>query len=271
MKIVDGKNLAENDLSILKEEVKTRSNPPSLGVVQVGKDSASSLYVKKKQQAAKSIGLRVNIYEFSEDISAEELKREISLIEDEGVIVQLPLPSSLDSSEILNAVSAEKDIDMLSDLSTGMFYNGTTQALPPFVAAVRIVMKEYNVSLKGAHVVLVGSGRLTGKPLFVYLTREGATVTCVNRDTRDISQFTKKADIVISATGSPSLIKGEMLKKGAVVIDGGSGSLNGVVKGDVCRSSVEKKASLLSPVPGGVGPLTVCCLMHNLLSFYDGS
>ena len=265
MKIMDGKKIADRELSILKEEVKTRDKTPSLAVVQVGNDPVSSLYIKMKQKAGKKIGVPVSVYRFTEDISTEELQKEISLLEESGIIVQLPLPLSVDTSAVLNSVPAEKDVDMLSDFSAGKFYNNTTNMLPPLVGAVRCVLMEYKIKVKGAHVAIAGSGKLVGKPLFLYFVREGATVSMLNRSTKDLSSFTKKADIVVSGTGSPGVIKGDMIKKGAVVIDTGSSSDKGNVKGDVHRSSVEGKASFLAPVPGGVGPLTICCLIHNLL------
>lgn len=269
MKIMDGKKIAEKELSILKEEVKTRAKPPTLAVVQLGKDPVSSLYIKMKQAAGRKIGVPVSVYQLAKETSTEELQKQLSLLEEDGVIVQLPLPQHIDTSLVLNSIDLHKDVDMLSDTSAGMFYNNTTRILPPLVGAIRCLLMDHKINIEGSHVVLIGSGKLVGKPLLLYFVREKATVTAVNRSTKDISFFTKKADIIVSGSGSPGIIKGDMIKKGSVVIDAGSSSHTGAVKGDVHRPSVEKKASFLAPVPGGVGPLTVCHLMHNLLSLYE--
>ncbi len=269
MKIMEGEKIAQKEISLLKEKIEAMSRPPSLAVVQVGKNDVSSAYVRKKREVAEIIGARFFFYEFPGDISTEDLEKEILSLKEDGIIVQLPLPLGIDSSKVLNAVPFKKDVDMLSDLSVGMFVSNSSIITPPVVGSVKRLFDEYGVPLKGMRVVVVGLGKLVGRPLFTYFLREKATVTSVSRSTKDISFFTANADIIVSGTGSPDVITGDMIKEGAVVIDAGSSSEKGKMKGDVHRESVEKKASLFAPVPGGVGPLTVCYLFHNLIKLYE--
>ncbi len=269
MELVNGKKISQRELEIIKEEIKNRDTKPSLAVVVVGNNPVSALYIKKKQQALESVGVEVSIYSYKEDISTEELVEKVSLLKEDGVIVQLPLPKSVDQSRVLNAIDKDKDVDMLSEYISGAFYNNTIQILPPVAGAVKLILEEHNINLQGVNTVVVGFGKLVGKPVSVYLEREGATVTVLNSKTKDISSFIKEADIVVSGVGSPGIIRGDMIKKGAVVIDAGTSSHKGAIKGDVDIDSVKEKASLLSPVPGGVGPLTICCLLYNLLYFHE--
>lgn len=204
-------------------------------------------------------------------MSFSELKKEIQNIcanpENSGVVIQLPLPSHLrvGDQEILDIVPPEKDPDVLSENNLGRFYSGTLSVLPPVVGAIFHLFKNYKISPKGRNVLLVGTGRLVGFPLAVWLLKEEATVSAINKFTKNMSSFTKKADIIISGVGRPGLIKGAMIKKGAIIIDAGSSSENGRTIGDVDLESAAKKAKYISPVPGGVGPLTVACLFENLV------
>lgn len=269
MKIMDGNKIAQRKFLQIGEKIRDKKISLSLGVVQVGDNPVSSLYVRKKEEAARKIGVEVFVYRFPEHVSEKDLCQKISSLKEDGVIIQLPLPQRLNEQKVLNAVCHRKDVDMLSDVSSGAFYNGTSDIIPPVAGAVKILLNEYKVTVKGANTVVVGCGKLVGKPVAVYLMREGATVSVVNRSTKNISWFTRNADIIVSGAGSSSIIKGDMIKEGAVVIDAGSSSEDGSVRGDVDRESVEKKALLLSPVPGGVGPLTVYCLLANLICLYE--
>ena len=269
MKILDGKKLADKILLNLKKEIKKNNLKLRLAVVSLGKDKVSEVYLKIKERTAKKIGVDFKLYRFEKNINKKELTQEIRKIvankRNSGVIIQLPLPKKFSADDFLNLIPFNKDVDLLSFESLGKFYQGISEILPPTVSAVSKLFREYRINLKGKNIVLLGSGRLVGKPLAVYFINQGATVLVLNKETNKVSDFTKKADILISGTGQPGLVKGKMIKKGAIVIDVGTKWLNGKVRGDVDLKSVTKKVSFLAPVPGGLGPLTVACLFENLI------
>jgi methylenetetrahydrofolate dehydrogenase (NADP+)/methenyltetrahydrofolate cyclohydrolase len=194
-----------------------------------------------------------------------------------GIIIQLPLPQKFLPEELLNLIPKEKDIDVLSEESLGKFYQGTLKILPPTVSGILYLLKNYRIELKGKDVVVIGAGRLVGFPLAVQLLKEKATLSVLNELTKDAPSFIRKANILISGVGKPNLIKSKMVKKGVVIIDAGtsikkgesrrdvSGILRDRLVGDVDFEEVSKKASYITPVPGGVGPLTVACLLENLV------
>ncbi len=265
-KIVDGKKLAEENFTELREKIRRGNASLSLAVVQVGENPVSDIYVNAKKKTLERNGIPVSFYRFPEEVSAEDLKKEINRFTEKGIVIQLPLPEKFDKREILNAVPFEKDADTLTSFSCGKFYSGAFENLPPVAGAVEIILKEYGVSRKGKTVALIGSGDLVGKPLMVFFAHKGATVVLLNRYTENAAYYTKQADIVVSGAGVPELVKGSMIKEGAVVIDAGTSIASGKLKGDVDIESVEKKAGILSPVPGGVGPLTIYCLASNLFN-----
>ncbi|PIS39662.1 MAG: bifunctional methylenetetrahydrofolate dehydrogenase/methenyltetrahydrofolate cyclohydrolase [Candidatus Nealsonbacteria bacterium CG08_land_8_20_14_0_20_38_20] len=269
MKILDGKKLSEKILAELREELKKTVLKLRLAVIQVGENPVSKVYIERKGKAAEKIGIGFKLYQVDEKTNPEELKEEIekivSEIKNSGVIVQLPLPKKFSPEEFLNLIPAEKDIDVLSEKSLGKFYQGTLKIMPPVVAGILGLLRNYKIELKGKNIALVGAGRLVGLPLTLQLLREKATVSVLNEFTEDTAYFTKKADILISGVGKPNLIKGNMVKKGVVVIDAGTTKLKGKLLGDVDFKSVAKKASYIAPVPGGVGPMTVACLLGNLV------
>jgi methylenetetrahydrofolate dehydrogenase (NADP+)/methenyltetrahydrofolate cyclohydrolase len=263
--IVDGRKIAGEKFSELKGKIEKEEFSLSLAVVKVGGNETSQIYINAKKRELEKVGISVLVYYFPEDVLEEELCKEINFLEESGVIVQLPLPVNLNQQKILNAVLEEKDVDFLSTASLGKFYNGTSEILPPVVGAVKSILDEYQVDYKEKNVALVGSGVLVGKPLTVFFMENKSTVSVLNSKTEDIGYFTRKADIIISGAGVPNLIKGDLVKDGAVVIDAGTSTEGGFLVGDVDMKSVKEKASLLSPVPGGVGPLTVYHLAENLV------
>jgi methylenetetrahydrofolate dehydrogenase (NADP+)/methenyltetrahydrofolate cyclohydrolase len=241
-----------------------------LAVIQVGENPVSNVYIEQKRKTAQKIGLGFKLFQFNEKINSGELKREIGkIVEDpeiSGVIIQLPLPKKLQPEEFLNLIPEKKDIDVLSEKSLGKYYQGKLKILPPIVGGILGLLRNYKIELKGKNVVLMGAGRLVGLPLVPQLLREKATVSVLNEFTKNPSFFTKKADILISGVGKPGLIKGSMVERGAAVIDAGTAVGKGkLLVGDVDFKSVSKKAGWITPVPGGVGPLTVACLLENLV------
>jgi len=282
MKILDGKKLSERILANLKKEIKNHRLKLRLAVISVGENQISQIFINQKEMACEKIGIDFKLFKFPTKIKNSELKKEISGIvknpANSGVIIQLPLPKKFLPEEILNLISEEKDIDVLSENSLGKFYQalpsfssknlggqGTLKILPPTVQGILYIFKNYKIDLKGKNVVIVGAGRLVGFPLAIQLLKEKATVSVLNEFTKDAPSFLKKADILISGVGKPNLIKGNMIKRGIIVIDAGTSVKNGRLVGDVDFKSVSQKASYITPVPGGVGPLTVACLFENLI------
>lgn len=259
MIILDGKKLSEKILSNLKKRIKKQLK---LAVVLVGDNPVSQVYIRQKKEACQKIGIDFELFKFPSKISRTKLKKEIEEIVKKpkvsGVIIQLPLPKDFNSQEFLNLIPLEKDIDVLSSASR------TLAISPPVVEGIKRLLKEYKISIKDKKIVLVGAGRLVGKPLSIWLAKQEADFSLVDKSLKDISQYTKNADIIISGAGSPNLIKEEMIKRGVVLIDAGTSSEKGKIVGDI-DSNAYKKASYVAPVPEGVGPMTVACLLDNLV------
>lgn len=268
-KIIDGKKLSEKILDNLKKEIKKRRLKLTLAVVLVGDDLVSKVFVRQKGKACKTTDIDFKLFKFPAKISVSELKKEIERIikdkKNSGVIIQLPLSRKFDSQKFLNFIPLEKDIDVLSEKSLDKFRAGKLSILPPVVGAVFHLLKEYKISLKGKNIVLVGAGKLVGFPLSIWFSRKRAKVSIVDEFTKNIPSFTKKADIIISGAGKPNLIKGNMVKRGVIIIDAGTVFRKGKLIGDVDFKEVCKKASYIAPVPGGLGPLTVASLLENLV------
>lgn len=260
MILLDGKKLAEEILDNLAKEIKIRRLKLKLAVILVGGDPVSRIFISQKRKACKAVGIGFKLYQFREngsrEILTEEIKKIVSDPENSGVIIQLPLPKKFNAEEFLNLIPEEKDVDVLSEKSFKKFAKGQSVIFPPVVGAVLVLFKNYEVKIDNKNIVVVGGGRLVGRPLAVWLKLQKAKFLALDKNTKDISFYTKKADILIAGTGKKKLIKGDMIKKGAVVVDFG---------GDVDFKSVSKKASYITPVPGGVGPMTVACLLENLL------
>ena len=265
--LLSGERIAKEIL----EQLKTEISPNTLGisVVQIGKNAVSETYIQKKKKAAEALGIRFFLYHFPETIGKGELQDGLEKILESsrtgGMIIQLPLPSHLPMQEILDLIPVYKDIDVLSSEAFGKFALGILPILPPTVGAVQSLLETYSIEVRGKHAVIVGSGRLVGLPLSLWFMKQKATVTVANRSTKNLAEITKQADILISGVGSARLITGEMVKEGAVVIDAGTSVESGETMGDVDFESVEPKASYITPVPGGVGPLTVAHLLQNLV------
>lgn len=269
--ILDGKKLSEKILKDIEQEVVNMKTPPHLGIVLVGDDPASLVYVKQKEKIGKNIGIPVEIFSYPKDISTHKLRAEISRISHmkkiQGLIVQLPLPVSINESRILNAIPPEKDVDVLGKTALGAFTQGTSIVTPPTVGAILRLLKEYNINLSEKNVVIVGAGSLVGLPMSNEATRQGATVSVINENTRNPETITREADIIITGTPTPEHIGGKAIKEGAVVIDAGyTKDKGGKTTGNVIFKEASKKASFITPVPGGIGPMTVAILFQNLLT-----
>lgn len=255
MVLLDGKKIADEILANLK----TRGKKIKLAVILVGEDSASLIFIEQKRKACEKVGIDFELFKFSAEIGSLLLKEEIKKIigdpENSGVIIQLPLPEQFNTGEFLNLIPEEKDVDVLSEKSFGKFSRGESLILPPTVGAISVLFKSYKIEIENRNIVIVGAGRLVGKPLVAWLKLQGAKFSVLDESVKDISSYTAKADILISGVGEPNLVMGNMVKEGVVVIDFAK---------DIDFESVSKKASYITPVPGGIGPITVACLLENL-------
>jgi len=269
MKILDGRKLADNILNSIKKEVKSRRLKLRLAIILVGNGQISRIFIHGIEKDSEKVGIDFKLFKFSARISHQRLRKEINKIiknpQNSGIVIQLPLPKKFCPEEFLNLIPEEKDINVLSEKSLGKFYQGTLKILPPTVEGILEILKNYKINVLGKDIVIIGVGRLVGFPLATQLLKEKATVSVLNEFTKDAIFFTRKADILISGVGKPNLIKESMIKKRAVVIDAGAIMKNGKLAGDVDFKSVSKKASFLTPMPGGVGPMTVACLLKNLV------
>ncbi len=266
--IVDGNAIASEILARLGKQIQSLGLRPHLAVVLVGSDPASQTYVRKKQEAAESIGVKFSLYKFPQTITTDELIAELHQIQSQalsGIIVQLPLPPTIDKRVALNELDPEIDVDYLSWESLGKLVIGENQLVPPTPGAILEVLNFHKVPLKGKHVVLVGQGELIGKPLANILIQMPVTLTVCGRETKNLSDFTKQADILITGVGKAGLISGSMVKPGVVVVDAGVSFKGKKMFGDVKFEEVSKIASLMTPTPGGVGPITVAKLLENVV------
>ena len=269
--LIDGKLISTQIKDELKLEVaalKENGVVPCLAVIQVGKDPASSVYVNNKKKACAYIGIESLSYELEEAVSQEEL---LSIIDElnhnemvHGILVQLPLPKHIDEESVIKAISPEKDVDGFHPETVGNMCIGSKGFLPCTPAGVIQLLKRSNINICGKECVVVGRSNIVGKPMALLLFRENGTVTIAHSKTTDLKEITKRADILIAAVGKPKFITSEYVKEGAVVIDVGiHRNEDNKLCGDVDFDDVIDKVSAITPVPGGVGPMTIAMLMNN--------
>ncbi|MDD2731917.1 MAG: bifunctional 5,10-methylenetetrahydrofolate dehydrogenase/5,10-methenyltetrahydrofolate cyclohydrolase [Candidatus Pacebacteria bacterium] len=270
MTILDGNKLADRILDNLKKKIIEKKLNLKLAVVLAGESLASKSFIRKKEEASRKIGIEFNLSFFPLDVSEDDLKKEVKrLAEDASVssiVIQLPLPKGFNAPDILNMIPPEKDIDVLTDINFDKFERNKLMILPPVVGAVKCFLEEFNIDINNKKVVIVGKGRLVGKPLAVWFKNRNINYSVIDRSTKNISEITKEADIIISGAGSPGIITDKMVKEGVVLIDAGTSSEEGRVKGDIDKNAYHK-ASFIAPVPNGIGPVAVACLLDNLFKF----
>lgn len=272
-KVIDGKLISDEIKAELKQSIKFEMIKPSIAVIQVGDNQASDTYIKMKEKACDEVGIYFRHYKYDDKTSELTIINKIKELNNDeyvnGIIIQLPLPDGYNEKRLVNTIINSKDIDGLTDINTGRLVSGRKTLVPCTAAAVMELLKRSNVELKSKHVVLVGKGKLTCKPLIQLFLNEGATVTVCHSNTIDLKKHTIDADILVSATGVNNLIKEDMIKEGAVVIDVGINYETGKISGDVDFDNVVKKASLITKTPGGVGPMTVAMLLKNAIYCYQ--
>ena len=268
MILMDGKAAAQKILDALKQEAAALAKKPRLAVVAVGEDPVIANFIAQKKKTADFVGAEMRVYPFPADIMTNALRKRIAEIVHEkkntGVIIQLSLPAHINKQYILNAIPLEKDADVLSSRAVGNFATGKSPIMPPVAGAIKALFEEYEIDYQKKNIVILGAGALVGRPMALWLMAEDRGFALITEKTRDSQDILREADIVISGVGKPQSITGEMIKKGAVVIDAGTSESAGEMVGDVDADSVGAKAAFLTPVPGGVGPVTVAILFKNL-------
>ncbi|MCY8380188.1 bifunctional methylenetetrahydrofolate dehydrogenase/methenyltetrahydrofolate cyclohydrolase FolD [Bacillus haynesii] len=269
--IIDGKETAKEKRGQLAkevEELKKQGVTPGLAVILIGDDPASLSYVRGKKKAAEAMGIRFQLDHFDASFSEQELLEVIDQYNQNddfhGILVQLPLPDHISEQAVIERISPDKDVDGFHPLNVGKMLLGEDTFLPCTPAGIVELLKKTEIDLSGKEVVVVGRSNIVGKPVGQLLLNENATVTYCHSRTADITAHTKKADILIVAVGKANFIKADQMKEGAVVIDVGVNRLdNGKLVGDVDFEGAKEKASYITPVPGGVGPMTITMLAHN--------
>jgi methylenetetrahydrofolate dehydrogenase (NADP+)/methenyltetrahydrofolate cyclohydrolase len=260
--VIDGRALADSMLSSLRF-----GSRPGLAVVLVGDDPASLLYTEKKMEACRRLGIHCERHELPVNAHQADAIAVINRLNSDdnihGILVQLPLPGDMDRNLVLSSVMPEKDVDGFHPLNIGRLVSGKPYLVPATPLAVMKIIESTGTVVKGKHAVVVGHSIIVGRPLSFLLLNAGATVTVCHEYTRDLSSHTRSADILVSATGIPRLIRKDMVKQGALVIDVGISRQGKKIVGDVDFNEVKKVTDLITPVPGGVGPVTIACLLEN--------
>jgi len=272
MILLDGKKVSKKRLEALKRLIEdhfSKTNKrPGLAVVRVGENPASKVYVGKKVKTCNEIGIHSVEKNLSADISEDEILSQIRELnhdsEIHGILVQLPLPKQLSEQKILEAVDPRKDVDGFHPINIGKFISGQSSFIPCTPLGIMNLLEENEIQVEGKRAVVIGRSVIVGRPMSILLDRSGATVTVVHSKTKNPDDIIKQADILVVAVGKPLMIKENQVKPGAVVIDVGINRLeNGKLVGDVDFESVQEVVSAITPVPGGVGPMTICTLMEN--------
>ena len=270
--ILDGKKIKNLILDELKEEVSNLEVKPKLVVIQVGDNEASNVYIKQKCNMCNYIGYDYEHIRLNDDISNDDIITLIDKLNDDsgvaGILVQLPLPKQLDTNRIINAINPLKDVDGLTDINNGMLFHGKGALYSCTPYGIMELLDRYNIELSGKRVVIIGRSNLVGKPMAMMMLNKDATVTMCHSKTNNLEDFTKGADILVVAVGKPNFITGDMVSENTVVIDVGISRLDNGLCGDVDFESVKNKCSYITPVPGGVGPMTVAMLAKNILKAY---
>lgn len=271
--ILDGKKTATEIKQQVKDKVSKINEIIQLVVVLVGENPASQIYVRNKQRACDEVGIDSVLIQLDETITEDELKSVIVSLNNEqsvyGILVQLPLPKHIKEEEIINTIDPRKDVDGFTLINKGKLLSGAETIYPATPKGIITLLKKYNIEIAGKHAVIVGRSNIVGKPMSLLLLQENATVTIAHSKTNDLKSITLQADILISAVGKKDMITSDMVKEHAVVIDVGINRVDKKLYGDVDFEEIKEKASYITPVPGGVGPMTIATLLENVLYCYE--
>lgn len=272
-KILDGKQIAKDYRQGLQDEVevlKQKGYTPKLSVILVGNDGASQSYVRSKKKAAEKIGMISEVIHLEEDTSEEDVLKELERLNNDesvsGILVQVPLPKQVDEQKVLDAIDPDKDVDGFHPINIGRLYLDQAKLIPCTPLGVMELLKHADIDLEGKNAVVIGRSHIVGQPVSKLLIQQNATVTVLHSRSQNVHEHLKNADIIVSAVGRPGMVKKEDVKEAAVVIDvGNTPDENGKLKGDVEYDEVSEVAGAITPVPGGVGPMTITMVLNNTL------
>ena len=276
MNIIDGKEIAKNLRSKIAEEVSTFERPPGLAVILVGEDPASAVYVRNKELACKQAGFFSDKIIKSENITEEQLLEEVERLNNnpqiDGILVQLPLPKHIDANKVIEHISPLKDVDGFHSENIGKLMQNKSHLRPCTPKGVMTMLESIDCQIEGMNCVVIGASNIVGRPMAMELLNARGTVTICNSKTKDLPGKVREADIVVVGVGIPKMVKGDWVKEGAVVIDVGINRLDdGSLVGDVDYDAIKDTAGAITPVPGGVGPMTIATLLENTLIAYKQS
>ena len=264
-----GQPVADKILDEVKELLTFWSEPPKLAIVSVGDDAASEVYMRNKLKTAEKCGIVAERFHFDSSTCYSDVMKQIFYLNrtHDGVIIQLPLPNHYPVKTVIEGINFSKDVDCLTEDMTGAFYTGRSWCNPCTPQAVMDILKYYNIEVKGKNVVIIGRSQLVGRPIAELMLRENATVTICHSQTTSLGLYTKNADIIICAAGCPKLVTADMVKEGVVIVDVSINRTDGKICGDVDFDNVAPKCAAITPVPKGVGPVTVAELMRNVANY----
>ena len=276
--IIDGKKEAQLLRDEIKKEIeslKSKNNKvPGLSVILIGDFVPSQIYVKNKERNAKEVGINSDIIRYAKDVSEQEVLVKIKELNNNeavsGILVQLPLPPQINKEKIINAINPLKDVDGFHPINVGNLSSGYNATVPCTPQGCLLLIKKIEPNLSGKHAIIIGRSNLNGKPMAQLLLKENCTVTIVHSKTKDLKTECLKADILVAAVGVPNLVKSDWVKKDSIVIDVGINKVGDKIVGDVEFETVKEKAKAITPVPGGVGPMTIACLLKNTLECFKG-
>ena len=274
--IIDGKKQAEIIRNEIKKEIsdlkKKSGKTPSLTVILIGDFAPSLIYVKNKEKSAREVGINSEIIRYPKNVSEKDILKKIEELnkndEISGILVQLPLPSQISKEKIINAINPSKDVDGFNPINVGNLSSGYDSIVPCTPLGCLLLIKNIESNLAGKHAVIIGRSNLNGKPMAQLLLKENCTVTIVHSKTNDLQNECLKADILVAAVGVPNLIKKDWVKKNAIVIDVGINKVGEKIVGDVNFDELKENVKAITPVPGGVGPMTIACLLKNTLTCF---
>lgn len=271
--ILDGKKLSAKIIEEVTEKVAKLEKKPHLIVLLVGEDPASELYVGMKEKTALKIGLKSTVLRYPQDTSEEVILNKITELNNDddvtAILVQVPLPKHISEQKVIQAVVPKKDVDGFTTENIGRISIGLEPwAYPCTPLGIIKILEEYKIEIEGKHAVVVGRSNILGKPVAQMLLNKNATVTICHSRTKNLAEITKTADILVAAVGKPKMIKKEIVKPGCIVIDAGTSKVDGKIVGDVNFENVSESTACITPVPGGVGPMTIACLMQNTYDLF---
>ncbi|MDC0339565.1 bifunctional methylenetetrahydrofolate dehydrogenase/methenyltetrahydrofolate cyclohydrolase [Pelagibacteraceae bacterium] len=276
--IIDGKKEAAILRDEIKKEIETLKSKtkktPGLSVILIGDFAPSQIYVKNKEKKSMEVGINSEIIRYSKEVTEQEVLKKIEELNNNsdvsGILVQLPLPKQIDKEKIINTISPFKDVDGFHPINVGNLSSGYNAIVPCTPLGCLLLIKKIEKNLSGKHAVILGRSNLNGKPMAQLLLKENCTVTIVHSKTKNLKEECLKADILVAAVGVANLVKGDWVKKGSIVIDVGINKVGNKIVGDVQFDEVKDKVKAITPVPGGVGPMTIACLLKNTLDCFKG-